>query len=45
LQGLTAEDIEDRIYASKVAMIVEQNMILVQWGCKSCLILIYYRLT
>ncbi|KAJ5385642.1 hypothetical protein N7509_008183 [Penicillium cosmopolitanum] len=26
-------------------MIVEQNMILVQWGCKTCLILIYYRLT
>ena len=45
MQGLTEEDIQDRVYGSKITFVLEQSMVLVQWGCKACMILVYYRLT
>lgn len=45
IAGLSPADIQDRVYGSKVTFITEQSMILIQWGCKACLILFYYRLT
>lgn len=45
LAGLSPADIQDRIYGSKITFVVEQSMVLVQWGCKACLILLYYRMT
>ncbi|KAF7596024.1 hypothetical protein BBP40_003804 [Aspergillus hancockii] len=45
MQGLTEEDIQNRIYGSKITFILEQSMVIVQWGCKACMILVYHRLT
>jgi hypothetical protein len=45
IPNLTAESIQSRTYGSKLVLLVEQCMITVQWGCKLCLLLIYYRLT
>ncbi|PWY84743.1 hypothetical protein BO70DRAFT_290316 [Aspergillus heteromorphus CBS 117.55] len=45
MQGLTALDIHDRVYGSTITFVLEQSMIVVQWGCKTCMILVYYRLT
>ncbi|KAB8203433.1 hypothetical protein BDV34DRAFT_132614 [Aspergillus parasiticus] len=45
MQGLSEEDIQDRGYGSKITFVLEQSMVLVQWGCKACMILVYYRLT
>ncbi|KAB8226594.1 hypothetical protein BDV33DRAFT_186648 [Aspergillus novoparasiticus] len=45
MHGLTEEDIQDRVYGSKITFVLEQSMVLVQWGCKACMILVYYRLT
>jgi hypothetical protein len=42
---LTPESIQERIYGSKLVLLVEQCMITTQWGCKVCLLLIYYKLT
>jgi hypothetical protein len=42
---LTPESIQSRIYGSKLVLLVEQCMITTQWGCKICLLLIYYKLT
>ena len=42
---LTPESIQSRIYGSKLVLVVEQCMITTQWGCKICLLLIYYKLT
>lgn len=42
---LTPDSIQSRIYGSKLVLLVEQSMITTQWGCKICLLLIYYKLT
>ncbi|KAL3419887.1 hypothetical protein PVAG01_08386 [Phlyctema vagabunda] len=42
---LTPETIRDRIYGSKMVLVVEQSMITVTWGCKVCLLCMYYKLT
>lgn len=42
---LNPESIQSRAYGSKLVLLVEQCMISTQWGCKLCLLLIYYRLT
>ncbi|KAK0111794.1 hypothetical protein ONS96_001062 [Cadophora gregata f. sp. sojae] len=42
---LTPESIQSRIRGSKLVLVVEQSMIMTQWGCKICLILLYNKLT
>lgn len=43
--NLTPESIKRRTYGSKLVLVVEQSMISTTWGCKVCLLLIYYKLT
>lgn len=43
--ALTPQSISSRIYGSKLVLLVEQLMIMTTWGCKICLLLIYYKLT
>ncbi|KAF2707884.1 hypothetical protein K504DRAFT_383109, partial [Pleomassaria siparia CBS 279.74] len=43
--SLTPQDLADREYGSKIAIVVEQLQIIVIWACKSCLLILYYRLT
>ncbi|KAK0111730.1 hypothetical protein ONS95_002071 [Cadophora gregata] len=42
---LTPESIQSRIRGSKLVLVVEQSMIMTQWGCKICLLLLYNKLT
>ena len=43
--ALTAHDLAQRRYGSKLMIVVEQMLLLVIWTCKSCLLLMYHRLT
>lgn len=45
LETLTPEDIETRIYGSKIVILLEQSMLILIWGIKGCMILMYNRLT
>ncbi|KAE8349442.1 hypothetical protein BDV28DRAFT_151881 [Aspergillus coremiiformis] len=45
MQGFTEQDIQERIFGSKITFILEQSMVVVQWGCKASMIMVYYRLT
>lgn len=45
LPNLTPEDIRDRIWGSKCVLVVESMMCAVQWGTKSCLLVLFFRLT
>ncbi|CZT11085.1 related to integral membrane protein PTH11 [Rhynchosporium graminicola] len=42
---LTPESIASRIRGSKLVVLVEQSMIMTQWGCKICLLLLYNKIT
>lgn len=42
---LTPSDIASRTRGSKLVLVVEQSMIMTQWGCKVSLLLLYNRLT
>lgn len=42
---LTAEDISERIYGSKLVLVVEQMQIATVWLIKCCLLIMYARLT
>jgi len=42
---LTPHEIKVRTWGSKTVLLVEQCMCAVQWGTKSCLLLLYWRLT
>ncbi|KFY15558.1 hypothetical protein V492_01899 [Pseudogymnoascus sp. VKM F-4246] len=43
--GMTRAQIDDRIYGSKLTFTIEESMIMTQWGCKTCMCLLYYKLT
>ncbi|KAI1486458.1 hypothetical protein F5X96DRAFT_654959 [Biscogniauxia mediterranea] len=45
MSELTPDSIRDRIYGSKMVLVVEQMQITVIWTIKCCLLLMYYRLT
>ncbi|KIX09495.1 uncharacterized protein Z518_00575 [Rhinocladiella mackenziei CBS 650.93] len=42
---LTPEEISKRTWGAKTVLLVEQCMCAVQWGTKTCLLLLYWRLT
>lgn len=42
---LTPDNIRERVYGSKMVLVVEQMQILTTWIVKCCLLLFYYRLT
>ncbi|KAL7267276.1 hypothetical protein RUND412_010143 [Rhizina undulata] len=45
LETLTPLDIQQRIYGSKIVILLEQAMLLTTWGIKFCMISMYIRLT
>ncbi|KAI9742911.1 MAG: hypothetical protein M1818_003640 [Claussenomyces sp. TS43310] len=45
IPDLTPESIKERIYGSKLVIVVEEFMIFTIWGCKICLLILYNRLT
>ncbi|KAF2202533.1 hypothetical protein GQ43DRAFT_439629 [Delitschia confertaspora ATCC 74209] len=45
ISSLTLQQIEDRETGSKIGVVVEQMQIAVIWACKSCLLILYHRLT
>jgi hypothetical protein len=42
---LTPQDIKDRVYGSKMVLVVEQMQCITIWLVKACLLLMYNRLT
>jgi len=42
---LSAADIRERVYGSKLTVVVEQMQCITVWSLKACLIFLYYRLT
>ncbi|KAI5777622.1 hypothetical protein EDC01DRAFT_782366 [Geopyxis carbonaria] len=45
LETLTPEDIETRIYGSKIVILLEQAMLITTWLTKACMLLLYHRLS
>lgn len=45
IASLTPEDIKERTWGSRTVVLVEQCMCSVQWGTKTCLLILYWRLT
>lgn len=43
-ETLTQDDIKDRIYGSKVVILLEQAMLICTWLTKACMLLLYHRL-
>lgn len=43
--ALSAEDLSQRVYGSKMMIVTEQMQIAVIWSCKVCLLIMYHRLT
>lgn len=43
--ALTAGQLSQRTYGSKMMIVTEQMQISVVWACKACLLIMYYRLT
>jgi hypothetical protein len=42
---LSEYDLKQRVYGSKMVVVVEQTTIAVIWSCKACLLIMYYRIT
>ncbi|KAF2236670.1 hypothetical protein EV356DRAFT_64656 [Viridothelium virens] len=45
INSLTKDDIRERKIGSKLVLVVEQTQILTVWAVKTCLLIMYYRLT
>lgn len=45
INGLTAQEISDREYGSKIVLVVEECQCVTIWAAKACLLIMYYRLT
>lgn len=45
VDDFSQQDINDRIYGSKLVVVVEQMQCITIWSLKSCLVFLYYRLT
>jgi hypothetical protein len=43
--AFTPEEIKERIYGSKLVLVVEQMQILTIWLIKACLLIMYNRMT
>lgn len=43
--ALSGDQISQRVYGSKMMIVTEQMQIAVVWSCKTCLLIMYYRLT
>ena len=45
LETLTPDDIIDRVYGSKVVILLEQSMLICTWLTKACMLMLYHRLS
>lgn len=45
INSLTAKEISDREYGSKMVLVVEECQCVTIWAAKACLLIMYYRLT
>jgi len=45
ISTLTAREIADREFGSKIVIIIEQMYICIIWACKACILILYHRLT
>lgn len=45
IAALTPEDIKNRMYGSKIVLVVEENQCMTVWACKACILTMYSRLT
>jgi hypothetical protein len=45
VNDFTKQQIDDRVYGSKLVVVVEQMQCITVWSLKGCLIFLYYRLT
>jgi hypothetical protein len=45
VNSFTTEDIKERVYGSKLTVVVEQMQCCTVWLLKTCLICLYYRVT
>lgn len=45
ISSLSAADISDRVYGSKLVLVVEQSQCVTIWCCKACILIMYNRLT
>jgi hypothetical protein len=43
--GMSEADIKDRIYGAKVTFTLEESMVMVQFMCRLCMCLLYFKLT
>lgn len=43
--GMSAAEIQDRIYGSKVTFAIEESMVVLQMLCKVCMCLLFMKLT
>ena len=44
-ETLTPEDIQIRIYGSKIVIVLEQAMLICTWLTKACMLMLYHRLS
>lgn len=42
---LTPDNIQERVFGSKMVIVVEQMQIMTIWSVKTCLLVMYHRLT
>jgi hypothetical protein len=45
ISTLTAREIADREFGSKIVIVIEQMYICIIWACKACILILYHRLT
>ncbi|RMZ88996.1 hypothetical protein DV736_g3789, partial [Chaetothyriales sp. CBS 134916] len=43
--GMSQVELDDRVYGSKVTFVLEESMVMTQFLCKTCMCLVYYKLT
>ncbi|QUC15801.1 uncharacterized protein UV8b_00042 [Ustilaginoidea virens] len=44
-EGMSAAEIDDRVYGSKITFLIEESMIMLQMLCKVCMCMLYLKLT
>ncbi|RMZ84750.1 hypothetical protein DV737_g1072, partial [Chaetothyriales sp. CBS 132003] len=42
---MSQAELDDRVYGSKVTFVLEESMVMTQFLCKTCMCLVYYKLT
>lgn len=43
--GMSQAELDERVYGSKITFVAEESMVMTQVLCKTCMCLVYYKLT